>query len=200
VLVDPITLPPGPGASEFEILQYEFKAGLNAYLADLGPDAPVHTLREVIEFNERHAPQEMPWFKQETLLKADAKGPLTDQVYHDALAKCRKASRDDGIDALLDKHKLDVIFASGGGPAAVIDYPYGDGNTGGGGISLPAVAGYPSISVPAGFIAGMPVSVFFFSGAWSEPTLLRIAFAFEQAIKARRPPRFLPSIVPSREI
>jgi amidase len=195
VLIDPIALPPGSGyASEFEVLSYEFKAGLNAYLADLGPDAPVHTLREVIEFNDRHAQQEMPWFKQETLIKAEAKGALTEEAYLNALAKCRKATREDGIDALMDKQQLDVIFASGGGPAPVIDYAYGDGNTGGGGIALAAVAGYPSISVPAGFIAGMPVSVFFFSRAWSEPTLLRIAFAFEQPIQARRPPRFLPTI------
>jgi len=195
VLVDPISLPPGSSyAGESEVLQYEFKDGINAYLADLGPDAPVHTLREIIEFNERHPQQEMPWFKQETLIKSDAKGPLTDQAYLDALAKCRKASRDEGIDALMEKNQLDAIFCSGGGPAPVIDYAYGDGNTGGGGISLAAVAGYPSISVPAGFIDGLPVSVFFLSGAWSEPSLLRIAFAFEQATKARRPPQFLPTI------
>ena len=118
VLIDPISLPSGSGySSEFEVFQYEFKAGLNEYLADLGPDAPVHTLREVIEFNERHAQQEMPWFKQETLIKSDAKGPLTDQAYLDALARCRKASREDGMDALMKKNQLDAIFCSGGGPA-----------------------------------------------------------------------------------
>ena len=156
----------------------------------------MRTLREIIEFNEKHAEQEMPWFKQETLVKADAKGPLTEEAYLDALARCRKASRDNGIDALMDKNQLDVVLQSGGGPAPVIDYAYGDGNSGGGSPALPAVAGYPSISVPAGFIAGMPVSIFLFGRAWSEPTLLRIAFAFEQATKARRPPQFLPTISP----
>ena len=197
VLADPIQLPPGSGyASEFEVLSYEFKAGINEYLADLGPDAPVRTLREIIEFNEKHAEREMPWFKQETLIKADAKGPLTEEAYLNALDRCRQASRDNGIDALMDKNQLDVVLQSGGGPAPVIDYAYGDGNSGGGSPALPAVAGYPSISVPAGFIAGMPVSIFLFGRAWSEPTLLRIAFAFEQATKARRPPQFLPTISP----
>ena len=120
------------------------------------------------------------------------------QAYLDALARCRKASREDGMDALMKKNQLDAIFCSGGGPAPVIDYAYGDGNSGGGGITLAAVAGYPSISVPAGFIAGMPVSVFFMSGAWSEASLLRIAFAFEQATKARKAPRFLPTISPEQ--
>src|SRR6185437_1594416 len=195
--VDPLQLPSGSGyASEFEVMLYEFKAGINAYLADLGPSAPVRTLKDIIEFNEQHAHEEMPWFKQETLIKADAKGPLTEQAYLDALAKCRKASRENGVDALMDKNQLDVVLQSGGGPAPVIDYVYGDGNSGGGSPSLPAIAGYPSISVPAGFIAGMPVSIFLFGRAWSEPTLLRIAFAFEQATKGRRPPQFLPTISP----
>jgi amidase len=198
VLVDPVELPSGSAfeKAELEVLLYEFKAGLNDYLAELGPDAPAHTLRDIIEFNQRHAQQEMPWFKQANFLKAEAKGPLTDGTYLDALAKCRKATREEGIDALMDQHRLDAVFASGGGPAGVIDYAYGDSDTGGGGISPPAVAGYPSITIPAGFIAGMPVSVFFFGRAWSEPTLLRIAFAFEQATKARRPPKFLPTILP----
>ena len=199
VLVDPIQMPSGSGyASEFEVMQYEFKAGINEYLADLGPGAPVRTLKDIIAFNESHAQQEMPWFKQETLIKSDAKGPLTEEAYLNALAKCRKASRDDGMDALMDKQQLDVILQSGGGPAPVIDYVYGDGNSGGGSSGLAAIAGYPSISVPAGFIAGMPVSIYLFGRAWSEPTLLRIAFAFEQATKARRAPRFLPTISPDR--
>ncbi len=194
VLIDPITLPRGAGASETDVLQYEFKAGLNEYLAELGPDAPVHTLKDIIQFNESHAKQEMPWFKQETLIKSEARGSLTDEAYLNALAKCRKATREDGLDALMDKNQLDAILLSGGGPASVIDYAHGDGNSGGGGSSLAAVAGYPSMSVPAGFINGMPVSIYLFGRAWSEPTLLRIAFAFEQATKARRAPRFLPTI------
>ena len=194
VLVD-IELPRGSyGDAETEIFMYELKAGLNEYLADLGPDAPVHSLQDIIEFNERHAKQEMPWFKQENFLKAQTKGPLTEEAYLNAVARCKKGARTDGMDAVLKKDKLDAIFCSGGGPAPVIDNANGDGGSGGGGSRLAAVAGYPSISVPAGFIDGLPVSVFFMSGAWSEASLLRIAFAFEQAINARRAPRFLPTI------
>jgi amidase len=197
VLIDPIDLPRGSyGDAESQVFMYELKAGLNEYLADLGPDAPVHTLQDIIDFNVRHAQQEMPWFKQENFLKSQAKGPLTEQAYLDALARCKKGARDDGMDAVLKKNQLDAIFSAGGGPAPVIDYAYGDGNSGGGGTGLAAVAGYPSISVPAGFIDGMPVSVFFMSGAWSEASLLKIAYGFEQATKARRAPKFLPTIVP----
>jgi amidase len=197
VLVDPVDLPPssGYGAAENEVLHYEFKAGLNAYLAALGPGAPVHSLAEVIEFNKRHAQEEMPWFGQETFIKAEAKGPLTEQAYLDAVAKCRRGARD-AMDALMDRNQLDAIFCSGGGPAGVLDYVYGEGNSGGGGMAPAAVAGYPSIAVPAGFISGLPVGVFFLGRGWGEGTLLKIAFAFEQATKARRGPRFLATVAP----
>lgn len=184
------------GAAELEVFLYELKAGLNAYLAALGPEAPVHSLREIIEFNQRHQAQELPWFGQEYFLQAEAKGPLTEPGYLEALATCRRVAREEGIDAAMERHRLDALFASGGGPAGVVDYAYGNRDTGGGGTSLAAVAGYPSVTVPAGFITGMPVGVSFFGRAWSEPVLLRIAFAFEQATRARRPPQFRPTILP----
>lgn len=200
VLIDPVELPPRSAyaAEEYEVFLYEFKAGLHAYLAELGPRAPMRTLRDIIDYNERHREQEMPWFGQEHLLKAEAKGPLSEQAYLGALAKCRRATREEGLDAVMNQHRLDAILTSSGGPAGLVDYAYGDRWTGGGGISLAAVAGYPSIAVPAGFILGLPVGVVFLGRAWSESTLLRIAYSFEQAIQARRSPRFLPTLEPSR--
>jgi len=186
------------GEAELEVFLHELKAGLNAYLAGLGSEAPVRTLREIIEFNDRHRAQEMPWFGQEYFLRAEAKGPLTEPAYLEALARCRRVARDEGIDAVMNRHQLDVLVASGGGPAGVVDYAYGDRDTGGGGTSIAAVAGYPSVTVPAGFIAGMPVGASFFGRAWKEPALLRVAFAFEQATRARRPPQFRPAILPDR--
>jgi amidase len=181
------------GDVEWEILQYEFKAGLNEYLAALGPQAPLRTLQEVIEFNERNQTSELCFFGQEDMVKAQAKGALTDKSYLDALERCRRGAREEGIDAVMDKHQLDAIIAPSGGPAGKTDHVYGDRNVGGS-SSPAAVAGYPNITVPAGQMFGLPVGMSFFGRAYSEPTLLKIAFAFEQATKGRRPPQFQPTI------
>lgn len=179
--------------SELLVLMYELKAGLNAYLARLGPSAPVHTLKEVIEFNERNRQKEMPYFGQDLFLKAEAKGPLTDKPYLDALDKNHQLARTDGIDATMDKYHLDAIVAPTGGPAWLTDLINGD-HVAGGSSNAAAVAGYPNINVTMGFISGLPVGISFFGRAWSEPALIRLAFAFEQATGARRTPRFLSTI------
>jgi amidase len=193
-VVDPADLPSHGkfGDSEFEVLLYEFKADLNTYLAGLGAAAPVRTLHDVIEFNERSREKEMPYFGQDILVKAEAKGPLTEKAYRDALEKNRRLSRDEGIDAVLNQHQLDALVAPTTGPAHRTDWVYGDRDTGSS-TSPAAVAGYPSITVPAGFVAGLPVGISFFGRAYSEPKLLQLAFAFEQATRVRQPPRFLPS-------
>jgi amidase len=182
------------GAGEWEVLQYEFKDGINVYLAGLGPGVRVRTLADVIEFNERNKDREMPFFGQETFLKAQAKGPLTDQAYLDGVARCRRLSREEGIDAVMEKNQLDAIVGPSGGPAGPIDHVYGDRESGPASSSPAAVAGYPNITVPAGQISGLPVGISFFGRAYSEPILLKIAFAFEQATRARKPPRFLKTI------
>ena len=171
---------------------YDFKADLNAYLAAAGPKILVSSLKELIAFNERNRDTEMPYFGQDLFEKAEAKGPLTEKAYLDALAKNHRLARTEGIDAAMDKHKLDAIVAPTAGPSWLTDHIDGDHDTGGT-SSLAAVAGYPNIHVPAGFVFGMPVGVSFFGRAWSEPQLIRIAYSFEQASHARRPPRFLPT-------
>ncbi len=194
-LIDPVDDPPLGrfGGDESTVLHYEFKADLNAYLASLGPNASIHNLEELIAFNEAHRDTELRFFGQEAFLRAQEKGPLTDQAYLDALAKCRQLARAEGIDALMDRHQLDAIVAPAGGPAGVTDLVYGDRNVGGS-SSPAAVAGYPNITVPAGHVAGLPVGMSFFGRAYSEPILLRIAFAFEQATEHRKPPTFLKTI------
>jgi amidase len=196
VLVDSVALAHTKevAKAEDEVLSYEFKAGINAYLASLGPNAPRRTLRELVEFNERNRDREMPWFGQELFIEAESRGPLTDQAYLDALEKCRRLSRDEGIDALIKEHQLDALVAPTSQPAWAIDWVCGDHWLGGSSAAA-AVAGYPSITVPAGLASGLPVGVSFFGRAWDEPALLRMAFAFEQATLLRQPPRFLPSVV-----
>jgi amidase len=179
--------------SELLVLMYELKADLNAYLARLGPSAPVHTLKEVIEFNEGNRQKEMPYFGQDLFLQAEAKGPLTEKSYLDALEKNHRLARTEGIDATMDKFHLDAIVAPTGGPAWLTDLLNGD-HVAGGSSNAAAVAGYPNINVTAGSISGLPIGISFFGRAWSEPTLIRLAFAFEQATKARQAPRFLTTI------
>jgi amidase len=181
--------------SELLVFMYELKADLNAYLARLGPAAPVRTLQDVIDFNERNRQKEMPYFGQDLFLKAQSKGPLTDKEYVDALAKNHQLARTEGIDALMDQHHLDAIVAPTGGPAWLTDLVNGD-HVAGGSSNAAAVAGYPNINVTAGFLSGLPVGISFFGRAWSEPTLIRLAYSFEQATKARQAPRFLPTVGP----
>jgi len=194
VLVDPADIPHVGeyDGAEYEVLLYEFKADLNAYLRDWAPTASCRTLADLIAFNERARAREMPYFGQEIFEAAEAKGPLTEQAYVDALETCGRLSRAEGIDALMAEHRLDAIVAPTGSPAWPTDLVNGDHFTGA--SSTPgAVSGYPHVSVPVGFSFGLPVGITFLGARWSEGTLLKLAYAFEQAAPARKPPRFLPT-------
>ena len=195
ILVDPADIETLGKFDESELLvfMYELKADLNAYLARLGPNAPVRTLKDIIDFNDRNREKEMPYFGQDLFLKAEGKGPLTEKAYIDALDKNHQLARTEGIDATMDKYHLDAIVAPTGGPAWLTDLINGD-HVAGGSSNAAAVAGYPNINVTAGFISGLPVGISFFGRAWSEPSLIRLAFAFEQTTKARQAPRFLSTI------
>lgn len=179
--------------TELLVFLYELKADLNAYLTRLGPGAAVRTLKDIIEFNDRNRQREMPYFGQDLFIKAEAKGPLTDKAYLDALQKNHQLARTEGIDAIMAKHHLDALVAPTGGPAWLTDLINGD-HVAGGSSNAAAVAGYPNINVTAGLISGLPVGISFFGRAWSEPTLIRLAFSFEQATQARQAPKFLPTI------
>ncbi len=177
------------GNAEDLVLQYELKADMKAYLDRLGPNATVHSLKDIIEFNEKQKEKEMPYFGQDIFLKAEARGPLTSKEYLNALAKCHKLLRTEGIDAVMKKHSLDALVAPTDSPAWLTDLVDGDHFLGGSSQAA-AVAGYPSVTVPAGFVFGLPVGISFFGRAWSEPTLIKLAYSFEQATKVRKPPEF----------
>jgi amidase len=182
------------GDNETLVLQYELKADMNAYLAKLGPNAPMKNLKDLIAFNERNHEKEMPYFGQDMFIKAEAKGPLTTKEYLDALEANLRMARKEGIDAVMDKFKLDALVAPTGGPAWVTDLVNGD-NAAGQSSSGAAVAGYPSVTVPAGFAFGaLPVGISFFGRAWSEGVLIKLAYSFEQATKVRKAPKFLTTI------
>jgi len=191
VMVDPADLDSHGkfSDSELTVLLYELKADLNAYLADR-PNAAVRSLRDIIAFNERHKDVEMPYFGQDLFLKAEEKGPLSSKEYVDALEANHRLARKEGIDGVMDRFKLNAIMAPSGAPAFLTDLIDGDAD-GHESSNAAAVAGYPNITVPAGFVSGLPVGISFFGRAWSESTLLKIAYGFEQATKARRAPRFL---------
>ena len=194
-LVDPANIPTQGrfGAAEMTVLMYELKADLNAYLKRLGPNAPVKSLKEIIAFNEKHKEKELRYFGQELFLQAEAKGPLTDKEYLDAKERGRRLAGPEGIDAIMDKHKLDALVAPTAGPPWLIDLLSGD-RPSGGSSSAAAVAGYPNITLPMGYVYGLPLGLSFFGRAWSEPVLFKLAYAFEQATKHRRSPRFLPTV------
>jgi len=184
------------GTNEREVLQYEFKADLNTYLSTMPANVRYRTLADLIAFNEANKDREMPYFGQDTFIACQAKGPLTDQAYLDARAKCIELTRAKGIDATMDKHGLDAMMGPSGGPAGLVDLvTLGGGGGGGGSSQFPAVSGYPHITVPAGWYFGLPMGISFYGRAWSEPVLIRIAYAFEQATKARKAPTFIPTLV-----
>ena len=195
VIVDPANIPTASQLDdcEFEILLYEFKADLNAYLKRLPPSANVHSLADLIAFNEREKDRELQYFGQEILTMAQKKGPLTSAAYRKTLATCGTRARTLGVDAVLTKYRLDAIVAPTGGPAWTTDLVNGDHFTGA--SSTPgAVAGYPSVTVPAGDVQGLPVGLSFIGTAWSEARLIALAYAYEQATKHRKPPAFLPTL------
>ncbi len=195
VLIDPVEIKSlgKLGNVEEIVLEHELKADMKAYLDRLGPNSPVHTLEDIIKFNEAHKDTEMPYFGQDLFTKAQARGPLTSKEYIDALEKCRRLVRKEGIDAVMNKHRLDALVAPTDSPAWMTDLVDGDHFLGGSSTAA-AVAGYPSVTVPAGFIFGLPIGISFFGRAWSEPTLIKLAYSFEQATKVRKPPEFRKSV------
>ncbi len=195
VIVDGASVPNADkyGAEENDVLQYEFKAGLNAYLSALPASIPVHSLAELILWNEKNRERELQWFGQEIFTASQKRGPLSSPAYRAARETCVRLSRREGIDFVLRRTRCDLLIGPTGGPAWTIDLVAGD-HFAGGVSSAPAVAGYPHLTVPAGRVAGLPIGLSFFGTAWSEPQLFRAAFAFEQATAHRARPQFLPTV------
>jgi len=196
-IVDPVKIPNFDrttlNAAEITVLLYEFKAGVNAYLASVAPGAQVRTLDDVIQFNKRNARENLPYFGQELLERAQAKGDLTEAEYLEALEKCRRLAGKEGFDAIVDEQNLDALVAPTTTPAWPVDLVNGDQFRGSSAKSA-ALVGYPLVSVPAGAAMGLPVGITFMGRAWSEPTLIKLAYAFEQATKARRAPQYLDAL------
>jgi amidase len=184
------------GTNERDVLQYEFKADLNAYLATMPSTVKHRTLADLIAFNDANRDREMPYFGQETFIASQARGPLTEQGYIDARSKCIELTRTRGLDATFAKHGLDAMMGPSGGPAGLVDLAGGGGGGGGGAGSsqFPAVAGYPHITVPAYYHYNLPLGISFYGKAWSEAVLIRLAYAFEQATKARRAAAMIPTL------
>ena len=182
------------GKAELEVLLFEFKADLNAYLETCA-DTHVHSMADVIKFNQKHRAQVMPYFGQERMEEAQERGALTSKKYLAALEKNQRLARTEGLDAVMKKHRLACVVIPSGGAAWMIDPINGDGgrNWDMDSTSYPAAAGYPHITVPAGYVFGLPMGVSFMARAWQEPTLIKVAYAFEQTTKVRKPPQFLPT-------
>jgi amidase len=191
-IIDPVEIPPDAkiGEPEMEVLLYELKAGLNSYFKSRGR---AETLASLIAFNEKNSPRELHYFGQEVFEQSQKKGPLTDAAYLKARAECVRLTRTEGIDAVCSKYRLQALVAPTSCLAWLTDYINGD-NANGGCSTPPAVAGYPHITVPAGLVHGLPAGISFFGPAWSEPALIKVAYAFEQATKARRKPTFARSV------
>jgi amidase len=195
VLIDPVEIPHAKDAGdpELDVLLFELKADMAAYLATR-PEQPARTLEDLVKFNVAHAVEEMPWFQQELFEKAVAKGGLDSPAYVEALAKCRRIMRDEGIDAVMAANRLDALVAPTGGPAWRTDFLSGDNFNGGGSSSIAAVAGYPSVTVPCGSLAELPLGISILGAARTEETLLKIAYAYEQATQHRKPPTYRATI------
>lgn len=195
VIIDPVEIKTLNDINEieFQVLLYDFKNDINEYLAKYGPINSLRNINDIIKFNNDHREVVMPYFGQEAFILATEKDSIESEEYKEALERCHRLTRDEGIDAVLKEHQLDAIIAPSGGAAWLIDYINGDHSTGGS-SSAAAVSGYPNITVPAGYIHGLPVGISFFSGAFQEPKLLKIAYSFEQATKIRKSPEFLPKV------